>query len=119
MEVTVCGSDGGLANHVSSILELFFSKLEFSGVENHPSSTAVCKNVANSVKSLFHGARPLNYIVDYFIIVLYFWFLWAIIKNCVRSLSITIIGGAIALRCSGVTEPSLLFLDECRLTTVF
>ena len=97
LQVAVCGPDGVLANCEPSILDLFFGKLEFSRVEDHPSSTAVCKNVANSGKRLFHRDRPLDYIVDYFIIVPYFWYLWAIVKNCIRSLSIIIIGGAITL----------------------
>ena len=120
LQVAVCGPDGVLADYEPSILDLFFGELEFSGVEDHPSSTAVCKNVANSGKRLFHRVGPLDYIVNYLIVVLCFWFPWATIENCVRSLSITIVGGAISLRGSGITEtePALL-CDECSLMAVF
>ena len=48
LQVAVCGPDGILANYESSILDLFFREVEFSGVEDHPSSTTMSQDVADS-----------------------------------------------------------------------
>ena len=48
LKVAVCGPDGVLANCEPSILDLLFGELEFSRVEDHPSSTTMCQDVADS-----------------------------------------------------------------------